>query len=204
MAAIATERRRYTLPEFLALLDELEQAGSQDRFEIIGGELVAHASPENPHMRAAMGCLMLLLDAQRAGHGQAGNDRMVVLDYRGPSLPVAHAYKPDAFFVATDGRAILEHPETPSVVGAPDVVVEVLSPSTARHDRPPKGKKFLAYEEAGVRHYWLADTKRRTLTTYERRGERLVETAVLRPGDTLRCPLFPDLGLLVDWLFGTP
>jgi len=201
MAAIATERRHYTLPEFLALLDELELAGSQDRFEIIGGELVAHASPVDPHMRAAIACLLFLGDAQRAGYGRVGNDRTVVLDYRGPGLPVAHVYKPDAFFVATDGLAILEHPETPSVVGAPDIVVEVLSPSTARHDRPPKGKKFRAYEEAGVRHYWLADTDRRALAAYERRGERLVETATLRPGDTLRCPLFPELGLAVDTLF---
>jgi Uma2 family endonuclease len=204
MAAIATERRRYTLPEFLALLEELELAGSQDWYDIIGGELVAHASPVDPHMRAAMACRKLLLDAQWAGFGRAGNDRTVVLDYRGTSLPVAHAYKPDAFFVATDGRAILDHPETPSVVGAPDIVVEVLSPTTARFDRPPKGKKFLAYEEAGVRYYWVADPVRRTLATFERRGERLVETAVLRPGHTLRCPLFPELGIKVVWHFGTP
>ncbi len=101
----------------------------------------------------------------------------------------------------TFGLAILEHPETPSVVGAPDVVVEVLSPNAARHDRPPKGRKFRAYEEAGGRHYWLADPERRTLVTYERQGERLVETATLRPGDTLRCPLFPELGLAVAELF---
>ena len=201
MAAIATERRHYTLPEFIALAEELELAGSQDWYEIIGGELVAHASPVDPHMRAAIGCLLFLGDAQRAGYGRVGTDRMVVLDYRGPGLPVLHAYKPDAFFVMLDGRAILEHPETPSVVGAPDVVVEVLSPSTERHDRPPKGKKFRAYEEAGVRCYWLADPERRTLITYERRGERLVETAVLRPGDALRCPLFPELELAVAELF---
>ncbi|HEY8741471.1 MAG TPA: Uma2 family endonuclease, partial [Chloroflexota bacterium] len=80
-------------------------------------------------------------------------------------------------------------------------VVEVLSPTTARHDRPPRGKKFKGYEQFGVRYYWLVDTSRRTITTYERQGERLVETAVLQGGDTLRCPLFPELGLAVDALF---
>jgi Uma2 family endonuclease len=201
MAAVATERRRYTVSEFLALVDDLELAGVQEWFEIIEGELVAHASPIDPHMRAAIGCLMLLLDAQRAGYGRAGVDRMVVLDYQGPNIPVEHAYKPDAFFVALDGKAILDHPDVPSVVGPPDIVVEVISPTTARNDRPPLGKKFRGYQQYGVRYYWLADTIQRTITTYERRGSRLVEAAVLRPGDTLRCPLFPELGVEVTWLF---
>lgn len=201
MAATATERRRYTLPEFLALADELELAGSWERYEVIEGELVAHASPIDPHMRAAAAITHYLGDARIAGYGREGFDRVVALDYRGPSIPVEHAYKPDAFFVAHDGQAILDHPDTPSAVGAPDIVLEVLSPTTARFDRPPRGKKFRAYEHYGVRHYWLVDTVRRTITTFARQGERLVETAVLRPGDTLHCPLFPELALPVEQAF---
>ena len=48
MAAVATERRRFRLAEFLALTDELGLAGVQEWFELIGGELVAHASPRSP------------------------------------------------------------------------------------------------------------------------------------------------------------
>jgi Uma2 family endonuclease len=201
MAALATERRTYTAGEFLELAADLELAGSQDWYEIIGGELVAHASPVDPHMRAAIGCLKLLIDAQWAGYGRAGTDRMVVLDYRGPTVPAEDVYKPDAFFVLREREAILDHPDLPSVVGAPDIVVEVLSPHTARHDRPPRGKKFGAYERAGLRFYWLVDVNQRTVTIYERREERLVATEALRPGDTLRCPLFPELGVAVAWLF---
>lgn len=204
MAAIETARRRFTLPEFLALADEVELAGIDDTFEIIEGELVAHASPTNPHMRATVACVKLLLDAEWAGYGVAGFDRTVALDYQGPSLPVEHVYKPDAFFVMRGGRAILDHPETPSVVGAPDVVVEVISPTTAKHDRPPRGKKFRGYQDYGVRVYWLVDTQRQTVATYERQGDKLAETAVLRPGDTLRCPLFPELGVPVERLFVAP
>lgn len=188
MAALASERRTYTALEFLELAADLELASSQEWHEIIGGELVAHASPVDPHMRAAIGCLMLLIDAQRAGYGRAGTDRMVVLDYRGPTVPAEDVYKPDAFFVLREREAILDHPDLPSVVGAPDVMVEVLSPNTARFDRPPRGKKFGAYERAGVRFYWLVDVKRRTVTTYERRDGRLVASEALRPGDTLHCP----------------
>ena len=104
MAVIATERRHYSVAEFIALADDLELAGSQEWYEIIGGELVSHASAEDPHMWAAIVCLGYLIDAQRASYGRAGTERMVVLDYRGPDIPVEHAYKPDAFCCRRPGR----------------------------------------------------------------------------------------------------
>jgi len=186
-----TTRQRYSLSAFLELATELELAGSQEWFELMGGELVAHASPDDPHMLAAMAVLRYLSDARVAGYGREGCDRVVALDYRGPDQPVAYAVKPDAFFVTRERLAILHVPDIPAVGGAPDIVVEVLSPSTARHDRPPRGRKFRAYDQTGVRFYWLVDPRLRMLTTYERRDARLVEVAVLGPNDTLRCPLFP-------------
>ena len=48
-------------------------------------------------------------------------------------------------------------------VGAPDLVIEVLSPSTARQDRVVK---FRLYQKAGVREYWLVDPDRRMVQVY--------------------------------------
>lgn len=50
--------------------------------------------------------------------------------------------------------------------GAPDLVVEVLSPSTAKND---KGKKFVAYEQAGVKEYWIVSPLGRTVEVYLQR-----------------------------------
>jgi Uma2 family endonuclease len=47
-----------------------------------------------------------------------------------------------------------------SCVGAPDMVIEVSSPSTARHDRLVK---FHLYQKAGVREYWIVDTDTKTI-----------------------------------------
>ncbi len=50
-------------------------------------------------------------------------------------------------------------------VGTPDLVVEVLSPSTLRTDRVAK---FLAYERAGVREYWIVDPINRSVEIFVR------------------------------------
>jgi len=48
-------------------------------------------------------------------------------------------------------------------VGAPDLIVEILSPSTARRDRK---EKFIRYERAGVKKYWLVDPDSKTVTVF--------------------------------------
>ena len=65
--------------------------------------------------------------------------------------------QPDIVFIAQDRLHILGEQE---VEGAPDLVVEVLSPSTGYYDATAKR---LAYAQAGVREYWLADPGEQTV-----------------------------------------
>jgi Uma2 family endonuclease len=77
--------------------------------------------------------------------------------------------------------------------GAPDLVVEVISPSSIRRDR---NTKFDAYEKAGVAEYWLADPKTRSVEVYtlsngefalfgQYTGDEAIQSAVL-PGLTIK------------------
>ena len=61
------------------------------------------------------------------------------------------------------------------VHGAPDLVVEVLSPSTMRNDRMHKKE---VYQACGVREYWLVDPENRTIEQYLLREEKLELNAV--------------------------
>ena len=97
--------------------------------------------------------------------------------------------QPDVFIVC-DPRKI----DKRGVRGAPDWVVEVLSPSTARHDRL---RKVPAYERAGVREVWLVQPIDRTVTIYRLEAGRYGPATPLElKGKT---PLTAVPGVTIDW-----
>lgn len=79
------------------------------------------------------------------------------------------------------------------IVGAPDLVVEVLSPGTARRDLGLKRDK---YEQAGVREYWIADPEARSIEVLSLVAGSFERVGLYRERESLRSPLLP--GLAVD------
>ena len=69
-----------------------------------------------------------------------------------------NTFVPDAMIVCN--KDIIKRD---GIYGAPDLVVEVLSPSTGKNDRGPKKD---VYERHGVREYWIADTKSKSVEVY--------------------------------------
>ena len=77
-------------------------------------------------------------------------------------------------------------------VGAPDLVVEILSPSSHRHDTFVKFRKYL---QAGVREYWIVDPDRKTVTEYIiKNGEYVAEVY----GDDESAPVHVLEGCAID------
>ena len=69
-------------------------------------------------------------------------------------------YQPDIFFIATDRLSCIEED---GVYGAPDFVIEILSPSTAAYDRGPKKE---GYEKFGVKEYWIIDPQKKSVECF--------------------------------------
>ena len=106
-----------------------------------------------------------------------------------PDDQVDTVVQPDVFIVC-DRQKVDER----GTRGAPDWVVEVLSPSTARHDRL---RKVPAYERAGVQELWLVHPLDRTVTIYRLEAGRYGRATRLDlKGQT---PLTAVPGVTIDW-----
>ena len=105
--------------------------------------------------------------------------------------------QPDLLFVSKARAHILTEK---NVQGAPDLVVEILSPSTRRRD---EGLKLERYEVLGVQEYWVVDPKRHAARIYRRSGERLRKVADLTTagGDCLTSPLLPGLEIALSEIY---
>jgi Uma2 family endonuclease len=86
--------------------------------------------------------------------------------------------QPDLVWVAANSICKIEEFR---LVGAPDLVIEILSPSTAKRD---KTDKFKLYEKHGTREYWLVDPEYSNIEVWRRGASGFERQGVYGIGDT--------------------
>lgn len=184
--AAATERIRLTYADY-----ELFPADGR-RHEILDGEHFMTPSPNTRHQRAVRTLgFRLYAHAEENGLGE------VFLAPFDVVLSDNDVVQPDILFLSSENASILDEV---NVKGAPDLVVEVLSPSNRRLDEIVKRK---AYEDFGVQEYWIADPELETVKVYCRQGAGFgapTELAAER-GETLTTPLLPGFELPLQTVF---
>ena len=155
--------------------------------DLIDGAIRMHSPVSLPHAML-LNFLDRLLGAyvDRYGLGQLFREVVAV------RLDPGNVFQPDLAFYRAARRGAFRHNY---VAGAPDLVVEVLSPSTASRDT---GLKFAAYERHGVIEYWVLDPQTLAHRFYRRDGAELVEYAAgAAKIDSLAVPGF---FVLREWL----
>jgi Uma2 family endonuclease len=110
-----------------------------------------------------------------------------------PGQPVP--IQPDILFVRAERRDIIGEEY---VEGAPDLVVEVLSPSNWLYDRT---EKFRAYQEAGVPEYWIVDYSARTIEVFVLEGSTYALLGKFGVGETVYSQVLGDFQVAVDEVF---
>lgn len=162
-------RQRWTYAEFARL-----PTSGTTRYEVIAGELVVTPAPGLRHQQIATR-LTALLYAYVSQHrlGQVIAGPFDVLFAEGDYL------EPDLIFMAADRLHLLSDR---GAEGAPDLVVEIISPSTAHRDR---GVKLERYRHYGVAEYWVLDPAAHTIERWAL-TDGAAEPLVLGPQDTLR------------------
>lgn len=177
-------RRLLTAEDLAALPDD------GNRYEIIGGQLIVSPSLTYRHQRVSMK-LGNVLDTYltNKGIGEIVAAPMDVL------LSSNDVVQPDLLVVLNDRSSIVQQGK---VIGAPDLVIEILSPSSIEADFLRKSK---LYERSGVREYWLVNPEGETVSVRALDGDRYVIAGEYSRGDTLRSTVLDGFEIELSVIF---
>lgn len=155
MAAVAEQHiKRWTYEEYARLDDD-------QRYEIIDGELLMAPAPDMWHQDWSRQ-LYRRIDGHVLSH-QLGEVFYAPLDV---VLDAENVVQPDIVFVAKANRPIMRRR---AIFGAPDLLVELISPSSVRRDRYVKHR---LYAQFGIREYWMADPANKALEVWKLQNQR--------------------------------
>jgi len=148
--------KRYNYADYLTWLDDI-------RRELIDGFINLMSAPSDAHAVVSNNISLLLgvyllknkcnckvfhapYDVRLPKNGETAHDKIYTV------------VQPDVCVICDQSKR-----DEAGCCGAPDLIVEVLSPSTRKKDMH---KKYSLYEQAGVREYWIADPKVKTIIAY--------------------------------------
>ena len=123
----------------------------EPKTELIGGVLVMAPSPRPIHSRNSISIIMVFENYLR-------NKVCKLYSEIDVHLTENDVYRPDIMIVCDPAKV-----KDDGIYGAPDLVVEILSPSTEKYDR---GGKMEVYGQCGVREYWLVDAEKLSVEVY--------------------------------------
>lgn len=176
-------RVKHTIADYRALPDD------GPRFQLIEGELV----PMTPAPSFRHQSLVAELVARLRPFVRERGLGDVVASPIDVYLGEHDVFQPDLLFVSTSRRDRIAHD---GVHGAPDLIVEVLSPSTRHVDL---GVKKRAWALHGVLEYWVVDPDDETFTVYDLQGGR--PEGRTRAEGVIESALLPGFSLDVRGLF---
>ena len=184
---MSTPQAIQSLPKAFRYSDYLKLPDDDNLYEILKGKLVVRASPNRAHQRCSIQLSIILsLHATQHELGEVYTAPFdVILDPENADPEIL--VKQDLLFVSKDRLQIIT---AENVQGSPDLIVEILSPSTANTDRD---QKFKIYQETKVTHYWIIDPTTQTLEEYIWRSNGYHRCAFHVDNDEFQPSLFPEL-----------
>ena len=174
---------KMTAQEFLQLPE------SQTFTELINGEIIVSPAPKDSHQSTVFETAKYV--ERLAPHGKV---RLAPIDVY---LDESNVIQPDVMWNSSESQCILI--EDDYWRGAPDLIVEVLSRSTALRD---KRAKFHLYEEHGVKEYWIVDALARYVEVWRQQEGEFVHNGIYGEGETFVSAVLDEKVVEVLSLFG--
>jgi Uma2 family endonuclease len=174
---------KFTYRDYIQLPDD-------KRYELVEGDFLLVPAPNLRHqriLRELEAALYLYLRSHPRGEIFFSPCDVVFSEI--------NVVQPDLIFVSTERMTILTEA---NIQGSPDLVVEILSPSTQQRDR---GIKQNLYARYGVREYWIINPENKTaeVLSWTETGYRI--EAHVQEGGMLNSSLFPDLNIKMSEIF---
>ena len=174
---------KMTADEFLQLPESLTLT------ELIDGQIIMAPAPETGHqITAARG--YDIIKALASGGIVLFSPIDVYLDEN-------DVVQPDVLWISPESNCKIERKY---VSGAPDLVIEVLSPSTALRD---KQTKFRLYEKYGVREYWIIEPTAQYIEVWSRVDEKFALHGVFAGSESFVSLVLGGKSVEVAAIFGT-
>lgn len=140
------------------------------KYELIDGEIIEKENPNMPGPKIRHQAVSTRLVIGLGRHIVENGLGLLLHAPADVYFDAENAFQPDILFVA-EGRVETLVQED-GVYGAPDLVIEILSPSTGYYDLK---SKFQVYEKYGVREYFIVDHKDDEVIGYRNEGGRFGE-----------------------------
>lgn len=183
MTTTISTKTRLTYEDYLNIPDD-------KWYELIDGELIMTPSPIPYHQWISKNIVYEIEKfARETGAGMLFNAPFDVF------LDNENVLQPDVLFISKERAGVIGRR---NIQGAPDLVVEILSESTAYYDLV---KKKRLYAKFGVREYWIVDPDGKTVEIYSLKNGAFVLNYTFPENDALVSPLFPCLKIKHSTVF---
>ena len=178
-----TAKVKYTYEDYMRTPDDI-------RYELLDGELILCPSPHTAHQRTSRDTflpLMTFVEGNELGEVFDAPCDVVLDDF--------NVVQPDIIFVSNERAHIVTDL---NIQGAPDLVIEILSPSTAQRDRTQKRDLYARHD---VKEYWQSDTDAKSVLVLTLENGEYRVAGIYTTGQTIVSPLLPGFSLSVDDIF---
>ncbi len=183
MKGMKRAKVRFNYSDYLQLPED-------KRYEILDGEICVVPAPSIKHQRISRRLLLALTHhVLPNGLGEFFHAPCDVI------LSDETIVQPDLFLVRRERAGIIGES---SVCGAPDLVIEILSPGSRSRDLEIKRKIYAAF---GIQEYWIVDPEAASVEVLVWEETGYVSAGVYAAEDCLSSPLFPDMNLVLGKIF---
>ena len=183
MAITIPKKEKYTYEDYAKLPEGAP-------YQLIGGELIMTLAPTPYHQIVSRKIVSLL--TQYVEKNNLGEILYSPIDVYFTEEDV---FQPDIIFVSKERLNIIGETK---IEGAPDLIIEILSPSTAYYDL---GRKYEIYEKSGVKEYWIVHPERKSIEIYQNESGQFKLVQMAKETGTINSSFLKGLELNLEKIF---